>query len=81
MPPRSRPLVRFAALLAGFTPLAALAHPGHDDPEITWDFSHLVEHPIATLLCFGVLLGAMWLVRVAVRRAGEEDNGPTDSRD
>lgn len=34
---------------------AALAHPGHDGHELTWDFSHLAAHPLATLGCFTVI--------------------------
>ena len=43
-------------------PTLAHAHPGHDDHDITWDFSHLVAHPLATLGCLAVLGGAAWMV-------------------
>jgi hypothetical protein len=55
-----------AVLLA---PLVAAAHPGHDDPDITWDLDHLVEHPVATILCFSVVAASAWLAwRLAARR-------------
>ena len=43
-------------------PSFAHAHPGHDDHDITWDFSHLVAHPLATLGCLGVLAASAWMV-------------------
>ena len=39
-------------------PLVAQAHPGHDDHEFTWDFSHLAAHPSATLGCVAVVAAA-----------------------
>ena len=45
------PLRRVLSLAAIFVALAAIvqAHPGHDDGhELTWDFSHLAAHPLAT---------------------------------
>jgi hypothetical protein len=39
---------------------AALAHPGHDGHDLTWDFQHLAANPVATLLCAAVLAGAAW---------------------
>jgi hydrogenase/urease accessory protein HupE len=48
-----------AVLLA--VPSLALAHPGHDgDHGLTWDFSHLAAHPLATALGALVLVGAVW---------------------
>lgn len=46
----------------------AIAHPGHDgDHGLTWEFSHLAAHPVATVLCGAVLVAAVvgvaWLVR------------------
>ena len=49
----------FALLLSLFAS-AAQAHPGHDGHELTWDFGHLVAHPVATLLCVAVLVAATW---------------------
>ena len=47
------------------------AHPGHDDGhELTWDFSHLAAHPVATTLCFTVAATAVWVgLRLIRRRA------------
>lgn len=33
---------------------AARAHPGHEGHELTWDFSHLAQHPFATIGCAAV---------------------------
>lgn len=49
-----------AVLVVGL-PSAALAHPGHDGHELTWDFSHLVAHPLATVCCLAVLAASVWL--------------------
>lgn len=58
--PRLSALLATAALVA---PLTALAHPGHDgDHDFTWEFSHLVAHPIATLACLAVLAAASWAI-------------------
>jgi hypothetical protein len=60
---------RFLLVAAGWflSGALALAHPGHDDGhELTWDFDHLAAHPVATLLCFAVLVlaaGAFWQAR------------------
>lgn len=44
------------------------AHPGHDDGhELTWDFSHLAAHPVATTLCFTVATAAVWVGIALVR--------------
>ena len=40
---------------------AALAHPGHDGHELTWDFSHLTAHPLATLSCFLAISALAWI--------------------
>lgn len=70
----TKPLRRIFALVALVLAVApqAQAHPGHDGHELTWDFSHLVEHPVATLLCLSVLAAAAWgfwrLARGAVAR-------------
>jgi hydrogenase/urease accessory protein HupE len=51
--------VRGLALAISFLTSRSLvqAHPGHDDHEITWDFSHLAAHPIATIACCAVVIG------------------------
>jgi hypothetical protein len=55
---RLRRLLPFTSLLVLF-PALARAHPGHEGHELTWDYQHLVAHPLATLECFAVLaLGA-----------------------
>jgi hypothetical protein len=36
-------------------PTLAQAHPGHDDPDFTWEYSHLAAHPVATLFCITAL--------------------------
>ena len=43
----------YASLLLLF-PTLALAHPGHEGDELTWDYQHLLSHPLATLGCFAV---------------------------
>jgi hypothetical protein len=53
-----------AALLITL-PAIAHAHPGHDDHDFTWDFSHLAAHPFATAGCVVVLAafaGILWQV-------------------
>jgi hypothetical protein len=49
--------------------LIASAHPGHDDPDFTWEYSHLVAHPAATLICFGAIIGAAAIAWFLVRRS------------
>ena len=66
---------RKAALVAAILPIEAFAHPGHDDPDVTWEFSHLAAHPVATLGCFLVIGLAAWAAwRVAHRSAGKSDS-------
>ena len=48
--------------LLAIVPNLAHAHPGHDDPDFTWEYSHLAGHPIATLLCFSALAALAWLL-------------------
>jgi hypothetical protein len=44
------------------------AHPGHDgEHDVTWDFGHLAAHPLATVVCFAVIVAAVGLVILAVR--------------
>ena len=51
-----------AALFVIVIPVLARAHPGHDDHEFTWDFSHLAAHPWATLGCVAALFAGSWIV-------------------
>jgi hydrogenase/urease accessory protein HupE len=34
------------------------AHPGHDENELTWDFSHLAAYPLVTTGCLAVMIAA-----------------------
>jgi hydrogenase/urease accessory protein HupE len=56
---RFRRFVQIAGLVLVF-PALAHAHPGHEGHELTWDFNHLVAHPLATLMCFAVLAAGAW---------------------
>jgi hypothetical protein len=62
-----RSSLTLAALVLA-TPLSALAHPGHGDPDFTWEFSHLAANPIATLGCVLVLAGGFWALAAAFHR-------------
>jgi hypothetical protein len=55
-----RTLVSFSWL--AIVPTLAYAHPGHDDPDFTWEYSHLTAHPIATLFCFTALATLAWVL-------------------
>ena len=47
----------------------AHAHPGHDDGhELTWDFSHWLEHPLASAVCLAVVTVSTWAVWRLLRR-------------
>lgn len=50
---------------------SALAHPGHDGHELTWDFNHLSAHPLATISCFIVIGTITWMVWRALRPAAD----------
>lgn len=67
-------LPRLFALAALLLPALAQAHPGHEGHELTWDFDHLANHPLATLVCVGALTAAFWGVRelMHARRAKAE---------
>lgn len=52
--------IRILALAVFTLPVLAHAHPGHEGQELTWNFDHLAAHPVATLLCFGVLALGGW---------------------
>lgn len=65
---RSRGFASFMIFLALAT--VAHAHPGHEGHELTWDFSHLARHPLATVGCAAVLGAGIWaLVQLFRRRA------------
>jgi hypothetical protein len=64
--------------LLGFVFSAALAqaHPGHDDGhELTWDFGHLAEHPLATLAWTTLLGAAIYLVVRLARARNARSSG------
>jgi hypothetical protein len=63
-----RSLSRFTFLVASLLPVVASAHPGHDDSDFTWEFSHLAAHPGATALCFGSLIVSAAVAWYFVRR-------------
>jgi hypothetical protein len=52
---------------------AVRAHPGHEGHELTWEFSHLAQHPVATIGCAAVagaavaLLAQVWRRRIEAR--------------
>jgi hypothetical protein len=50
----------------------AHAHPGHDGHELTWDLSHLADHPAATLGWVGLLAGLSWGAWLLLRRAATQ---------
>lgn len=56
------------AFLAFASPLTALAHPGHGDPDFTWEFRHLTAHPLATAGCIVVLAAGFWGLAAVVHR-------------
>ena len=70
------PAQRLAAFSAAylFSVSALVAHPGHDgDHGLTWDLSHLADHPLATAGCFALVgTTAFLLVVVLRRRAGRQ---------
>lgn len=59
----------YASLLLLF-PTLALAHPGHEGDELTWDYQHLVSHPLATLGCFAVLAVGAGVVYLVAHQCG-----------
>jgi hypothetical protein len=63
-------LWRAAAVLAPFILMVTVAnaHPGHDGHELTWDFSHLAQHPLATMGCAAVIGASIGLVLFALRQ-------------
>jgi hydrogenase/urease accessory protein HupE len=63
---KTRAILAVAALLSAAASVAS-AHPGHGDHDFTWDFDHLVEHPVATIAWLGIFAGATWVVARLVR--------------
>lgn len=63
-------VLRTARFSAVFVALAGWlhAHPGHEGHDLTWDFAHLANHPLATFGCLAVLGAGVTLVVQSVRR-------------
>jgi hypothetical protein len=63
-------LCRAWVLSAAFVVTAALAraHPGHDGHDLTWDFSHLAQHPFATIGCAAVVGAGVCVIMQLMRR-------------
>jgi hypothetical protein len=76
MKPSLRTFVSISLLAV--VPTLVHAHPGHDDPDFTWEYSHLAAHPIATLFCFGTLAGVAWLLWRVVLPAVSAKSNDTD---
>ena len=57
------------------------AHPGHDDHELTWDFAHLVEHPLATAGCVALVGIALAVIVGWHRRRTSDQSAATVSAD
>lgn len=66
---RFRRYLPHASLLL-LAPTLALAHPGHEGDELTWDYQHLVAHPLATLGCFAVLAVGAGVAYLLARQCG-----------
>jgi hydrogenase/urease accessory protein HupE len=64
----------------------ARAHPGHDGHEgggeFTWDFSHLVSHPLATVAGIALMgwFAVVLLNRLDVRREVQTFRKSSDNR-
>ena len=77
MKPSFRRLLPLAALLV---PVLAQAHPGHDGGhDLEWDTAHFASHPVATILCIGVLAAGLWSA-VQLVRARRVRNEPASAR-
>ncbi len=65
--------LRLIPVATAFLLLASVAraHPGHDGHELTWDFSHLAQHPIATMGCAAVVGAAVAVLVQVLRRRSE----------
>ena len=66
---RLRRLFPYASLLL-LSPTLALAHPGHEGNELTWDYQHLMAHPLATLGCLAVLAVGAGVAYLAAHQCG-----------
>jgi hypothetical protein len=65
---------RLLPLLALLAPVLAQAHPGHDGGhDLEWDTSHFAAHPVATILCVGMLAIGIWTVVQLVRSRPTKD--------
>ena len=62
-----------ATFFVAALPVVALAHPGHDDHDFTWDFSHLAAHPFATLGCGAVIAVSAVIVWRVMRLSADRD--------
>jgi urease accessory protein len=67
-------LCRLLSLAALLAPVLAQAHPGHDGGhDLEWDTSHFAAHPLATILCVGVLAAGIWAVVQFIRSRRAKD--------
>lgn len=66
---RLRRSLPYVSLLLLFPALAS-AHPGHEGGDLTWDYQHLVSHPLATLGCFAVLAAGAGVVSLVANQCG-----------
>lgn len=74
---KRHPTLFVAAYLALAVAPSAFAHPGHDGHELTWDFSHLAAHPLATLGCFLAISALAWIGWRYLRPAADAQSGKT----
>lgn len=67
-------LTRGLVLATGFMAAAGAvhAHPGHDGHELTWDLSHLADHPLATICSFAVVIAIGWSGWLLLRRGATQ---------
>jgi hypothetical protein len=68
-------LTRSVVVALAFSPLAALAHPGHDDDHgLTWDFAGEVVHHLTTPyhVLPAIALGALVMLAWRLIRAKRE---------
>jgi hypothetical protein len=60
---KSAPRASWITASTAFLALTSLAqaHPGHDGGhDLTWDFGHLAQHPVATLVWTTLIGAAVW---------------------
>jgi hydrogenase/urease accessory protein HupE len=79
-----RRVVSLAAVVLAAAPLLR-AHPGHDgDHGLTWDFTHVANHPLVTLgwtvVAIAVLGAAWWLARRLTQPTVQSLRGSAASR-